>query len=138
MSQTNVKTGPIAMRCGEYLALATNHLVKLTHDAGTPQMVIPPSQEDITPYLVLEGTGTGGIGSFQPLEPSKNVRIPIAGTCNPGDILVLGNPGFEQAGRVTVLPSEPGNYRTIGIAEEAAVDGQHVLLRPYLAPITVT
>ena len=140
MSQTNVKTGPIVNPCGEDLTAAIDHLVMLSHDTGEPQMLLPTSEDDLVPYLVLEGAGVGENGSFQPLETNQNVRVQIVGTCNPGDTLVLADPAVAgQPGKVTVLPADPGTYRGVGIAEELAVDGQLLLLRPLpLGVITVT
>ncbi len=140
MSQTNVKSGSIPAACGEDLSNAADLLVVLSHDAGTPQMLLPTSQDDLVPYLVLEGAGDGETGSFMPVHPDKNIRVPIVGTCNPGDTLVLADPAVEgQPGKVTVLPADPGTYRGVGIAEELAVDGQLLLLRPLpLGVITVT
>ena len=138
MSQTNVKSGPIVKPCGEDLSNATDLLVTLSHDAGAPQMLLPTAQDDLAPYLVLEGAGAGENSNFMPVHPDKNIRVPIVGTCNPGDTLVLADPATE-AGKVTVLPEDAGDYRGIGIAEELGVDGQLLLLRPLpLGVITVT
>ena len=140
MSQTNVKTGPIVVPCGEDLSNATDHLVVLSNNAGEPQMLLPSAPDDLAAYLVLEGAGVGEDGSFQPLESSRNIRVPIVGSCNPGDTLILAYPAVEgQPGKVTVLPADPGTYRTVGIAEETGVDGQLLLIRPLsLATITIT
>ncbi len=140
MSQTNVKSGPIVAQCGEDLTNAADLLAVLSHDAGTPQMLLPTAQDDLVPYLVLEGAGAGENGYFMPVHPDKNIRVPIIGTCNPGDTLVLADPAVEgQAGKVTVLPAASGDYRGVGLAEELAVDGQLLLLRPLpLGVITVT
>jgi hypothetical protein len=140
MPQTNVKTGPIVKPCGEDLTAAIDHLVALTHNAGTPNIFLPTAQEDLVLYLVLEGAGAGENGYFMPVHSDKNIRVPIVGTCNPGDTLVLADPEVgDQAGKVTVLPVAPGTYRGIGIAEELGVDGQLLLLRPLpLGTITVT
>lgn len=140
MSQTNVKSGPIPAVCGEDLSNAADLLVVLSHDAGAPQMLLPTAQDDLVPYLVLEGAGDGETGSFMPVHPDKNIRVPIIGTCNPGDTLVLADPAGEgQAGKVTVLPAAAGSYRGVGIAEEQGIAGQLVLLRPLpLGVITVT
>ena len=140
MSQTNVKTGPIVNPCGEDLTNAADHLALLSHDTGEPQMLLPTAEDDLVPYLVLEGAGAGENGNFQPLESNQNVRVPIIGTCNPGDTLVLADPAVEgQPGKVTVLPVAAGTYRGVGIAEELAVNGQLLLLRPLpLGVITVT
>jgi len=139
MSQTNVKSGPIPAACGEDLSNAVDHLVVLSHDAGTPQMLLPTAQDDLVPYLVLEGKGAGEAGSFMPVHPDKNIRVPIVGTCNPGDTLVLADPAVEgQPGKVTVLPEDAGTYRGVGLAEEQGIDGQLLLLRPLpLGIITV-
>ena len=140
MSQTNVKTGPIVKPCGEDLTAAIDLLAMLSHDAGTPQMLLPTAEDDLVPYLVLEGAGAGENGYFMPVHPDKNIRVPIVGTCNPGDTLVLADPAVEgQPGKVTVLPAGAGTYRGIGIAEELGVDAQLLLLRPLpLGVITVT
>ena len=95
MSQTNVKTGPIVAQCGEDLSNAADHLVVLSHHTGEPQMLLPTAQNDLTLYLVLEGAGAGENGSFQPLETNQNIRVPIVGTCNPGDTLVLADPAVD-------------------------------------------
>ena len=139
MSQTNVKSGPIVAACGEDLTSAADLLVVLSHDTGTPQMLLPTAQDDLVPYLVLEGKGEGENGYFMPVHPDQNIRVPIVGTCNPGDTLVLADPAVDgQPGKVTVLPEDAGDYRGVGIAEEQGVDAQLLLLRPLpLGVITV-
>jgi len=140
MPQTNVKTGPIVIPCGEDLSSAADLLAALVHNAGTPNILLPTAQEDLVPYLVLEGAGVGENGYFMPVHSDRNIRVPIVGTCNPGNTLVLADPEVEgQPGKVTVLPAAPGIYRGVGIAEEQGVDGQLLLLRPLpLGLITVT
>jgi hypothetical protein len=140
MSQTNVKTGPVVFPCGEDLTGAADHIVVLSNNAGNPQIKLPTAQDDLVPYLVLEGSGAGENGSFQPLESTRNIRVPIVGPCNPGDTLILANPAIPgQAGKVTVLSALPGSYRGVGIAEEAGTNGQLLLLRPLpLGVITFT
>lgn len=140
MSQSNTKTGHIAIACGEDLTAAADHLVVLGHSTGTPQMTLPDSLTDPALYLVLEGAAADETGSFQPLTPDRNVRLPLIGTCNPGDTLVIADPSVEgQPGKVTVLPEDAGTYRAVAIAEEAGIDTQLVLARPAnLGLITVT
>lgn len=140
MPQTNVKSGPIPAVCGEDLTTAADHLAALTNETGTPTIYLPTAQDDLVPYLILEGATAGENGSFMPLHSDRNIRVPIVGTCNPGDTLVLADPEVEgQPGKVTVLPVAAGTYRGVGISEELAVDGQLVLLRPLpLGVITVT
>jgi hypothetical protein len=140
MSQTNVKFGPIALNCGEDLSAVADHLVVIGHSAGTPELKLPISQADHALYLVLEGSAAGETGYFLPLSPAANVRMPLVGTCNPGDTLVLADPAVEgQSGKVTVLPVDPGTYRVVAVAEEQGVDTQLVLSRPAnLGEITIS
>ena len=59
------------------------------------------------------------------------MRVPLKGTCNPGDTLVLADVGTAaDTGKVRALPATPGTYRGLAIAEEAGVDGQSVLAHP--------
>ena len=140
MSQSNVKFGPVPFNCGADLTEAADHLVVLGHDTGTPQMTLPDSLTANALYLVLEGAAAGETGYFLPTSPAANVRLPLIGTCNPGDTLVLADPATEgQPGKVIVLPETAGTYRAVAIAEEAGVDTQLVLARPAnLGTITVT
>jgi hypothetical protein len=64
------------------------------------------------------------------LEPARNVRVTLSGTCVPGDQLVLATPNGTVDGMVVKLPAAAGTYRLIGIAEETGANGQAVLLRP--------
>jgi hypothetical protein len=140
MSQSNVKFGPVPFNCGEDLTAANDHLVVLGHDTGTPQMTLPDSLTANALYLTLEGAAVGETGYFLPVTAAANVRLPLIGTCNPGDTLVLADPAVEeQPGKVTVLPEDAGTYRAVAIAEEAGIDTQLVLARPAnLGTITVT
>jgi hypothetical protein len=103
-------------------------------------MILPASLTAVALYLVLAGAASGENGEFQPLTPDRNVRLPLIGTCNPGDTLVIANPSVSgQPGKVIVLPTAAGTYRAIGVAEEKGVAGQLVLARPAnLGLITVT
>ena len=121
MSQTNVRTGPIPFTCATDLTDAKDRLVKL-HPTGMQL----PQYDDLPHYLVLEGAPAGETGSFLPLTPLQNVRIPLVGTCSPGNILILSN---ASLGAVKVVDAEE-DWTEIGIAEEAGVDGQLVLVRP--------
>ena len=131
MSQSNVKFGPVPFNCGEDLTAAKDHLVVLSHSDGTPQMILPDSLTDLALYLVLEGAAAGETGYFLPVSSAANVRLPLIGTCNPGDTLVLADPAVEgQPGKVIVLPEDAGTYRAVAIAEEQGIDTQLVLARP--------
>jgi hypothetical protein len=103
-------------------------------------MTLPDSLTDPALYLVLEGAAADATGYFLPLSSAANVRLPLIGTCNPGDTLVIADPSVEgQPGKVTVLPEDAGTYRAVAIAEEKGIDTQLVLARPAnLGTITVT
>lgn len=140
MSQTNVKTGPVSMPCGADLTAHADHLTVLSHSGGVPKMILPASLTAPALYLILAGAASGANGDFQPLTPDRNVRLPLIGTCNPGDTLVIANPSVSgQPGKVCALPATAGTYRVVAIAEEKGVAGQLVLARPAnLGLITVT
>jgi len=140
MSQSNIKFGPVPFNCGADLTAAADHIVVLGHSTGTPQMTLPDALTDHALYLVLEGNAVDETGYFLPISPAANVRVPLIGTCNPGDTLVLADPSVEgQPGKVIVLPETAGTYRAVAIAEEAGIDTQLVLSRPAnLGLITVT
>ena len=140
MSQTNVQTGSVSMPCGADLTAHADHLAVLSHSGGVPQMILPASLTAPALYLILAGAATGENGDFQPLTPDRNVRLPLIGTCNPGDTLVIANPSVAgQPGKVCALPATAGTYRAIGIAEEKGITGQLILVRPAnLGLITVT
>ena len=59
---------------------------------------------------------------------SENVRIRLKGTCNQGDLLIMATGG--DAGKVITVGSSTGKLFCVGVAEEAGVDGQLVLVRP--------
>jgi hypothetical protein len=121
MPQTNVKTGPIKHTCATDLTNATDHFAKLT-----PAGMTLPQYDEFPHYLVLEGAAAGEEGSFLPLSPVQNVRVPLVGTCSPGNTLILSN---ASHGAVTGIDAEE-DWTEVGIAEEAGVDGQLVLVRP--------
>ena len=140
MSQSNIKFGPVPFNCGADLTAADDHLVVLGHSTGTPQMTLPAAETDHALYLVLEGNAVDETGYFLPISPAANVRLPLIGTCNPGDTLVLADPAVEgQPGKVIVLPEDAGTYRAVAISEEQGINTQLVLARPAnLGLITVT
>ncbi|VGO12011.1 hypothetical protein PDESU_00559 [Pontiella desulfatans] len=128
MSQTNVKTGPIKHVCATDLSAAKDRLVKLT----TTGMALP-QYDDLPHYLVLEGAAAGETGSFLPLSPLQNIRVPLVGTCVAGQTLILS----ESSGAVKVIDAE-ADFTEVGIAEESGVDGQLVLVRPISPRYIVT
>ena len=139
MSQSNTRVGDIRVLAGEDLTDKEGYLVKLTHDAGVPEVKLPAAITDYALYLVQDENTDAGLVSIVPLEPIRNVRLKLKGTCNPGDVLGLAAIAGSDAGRVRALPTAGGTYRGLAIAEEAGVDGQLVLARPsMIGNITVT
>jgi len=119
--QSDCRYGGVAYAAGEDLSLKTAHLVKLN---SGKDFVLPESDQDITPYVLVQGADTGYLCGAVPVTPSGNCRVALSGACQPGQLLVATGDG-----RVTVYT--PGaTARVIGIAEEIGVNSQHVLLRP--------
>ena len=140
MSQTNTRVGDFVVLAGEDLTEKEGFLVKLTHDAGEPEVLLPTDNDDLALYVVLDGVADGELISIRPVEASRNVRAKLGGTCNPGDVLVLADVATaEDKGMLRALPAAAGTYRGLALAEEIGVDGQLVLCRPaMLGPIVVS
>jgi hypothetical protein len=118
---------------GESLVGMEGRLVKLSHDTGVPEVLLPAANSDYALYVVLDGAADAALVSVRPIEVGRTVRVPLKGTCNPGDVLVLADVATEaDKGKVRVLPATAGTYRGLGIAEQVGVDGQLVLIRPAL------
>ena len=134
MMQTDTRNGLIRVLAGADLSAKLGYLVKMTHDTGVPEVVLPAAIADLAVYLVDDGNADAALVSVEPLTGERNVRVKLKGTCNPGDVLVLADPSTAaDAGKVRALPAAAGTYRGIAIAEEKGVDGQLVLCRPYAA-----
>jgi hypothetical protein len=119
------------MLAGNDLTGKAGQLVKLINDNGTAYVKSPGSISDLTLFVVIEGGAALSLVSVRPLDPGRNVRLVLSGTCLPGDVLVLGDVTAEaDRGKVRALPTAAGTYRGLAIAEEAGVDGQLVLARP--------
>ncbi len=131
MSQSNTRVGDIRVPAGEDLTGITGRLVKMTHDNGNAEVALPTANSDYAFYVLIEGGANGAFVSVRPIEPGRNIRLALKGTCNPGDVLVLADVGTDaDKGKVRALPATAGTYRGLAIAEVDAVDGQLVLARP--------
>lgn len=116
---------------GETLTGMEARLVKLGHDGGVAEVKLPEANSDHVPYIMIEGGADSALVSVRPIQAERNVRVVLKGTCNPGDVMVLADVATAaDKGKVRVLPTAAGTYRGLGIAEEAGVDGQLVLVRP--------
>ena len=131
MSQSNTRVGDIPVLAGEDLSDKEGRLVKMTHDSGVAEVVLPTANSDYALYVLIEGAADAENVSVRPIEAGRNVRLRLNGTCNPGDVLVLADTGTAaDKGKVRALPAAADTYRGLAIAEEAGVDEQLVLARP--------
>ena len=130
MSQSNTRAGAIRVLAGESLTGLEGRLVKMTHDGGVAEVKLPADVADAALYVVVEGAADGELVSVQPLESGRNVRAVLKGTCNPGDAMCLAAIAGSDAGKVAALGASADVYFGVGVAEEAGVDGQLVLVRP--------
>jgi hypothetical protein len=133
MSQSNTRVGDFRVLAGESLVGMEGRLAKMTHDTGVPEVMLPEANSDHALYVVLEGGADAALVSVRPIESGRTMRVTLKGTCNPGDVLILADVATTaDKGKVRALPSTPGTYRGLGIAEQVGVDGQLVLVRPAL------
>lgn len=128
MSQTNVQTGRFPIIASE--AITGGLLVKPINSSNVLNVALPDSNTDEVPYLVVDTVASGAEADCIPLEPGKNVRLRLDGTCLPAAQLVLATPDGTNDGKVITIPATPGTYRLVAIAEEVGVDEQLVLARP--------
>ena len=131
MSQTNTRSGDIPVTAGEDLTGKEDRLVKVANDSGQTVAKLPEANSDLALFVLIEGAEADKTAALRPLSPERNVRLPLKGTCNPGDTLVLADVATAaDKGKVRALPAAAGTYRGLAIAEQAGVDGQLVLARP--------
>lgn len=128
-TQTNTKEGPFQVLAGENLTGMEGRVVKLTHDSGTAEVVLPNDVADEADYLLLEGGADGTLVTVLAISRDRSVRIRLDGTCNPGDKLTLGAINGTNDGKVRTLPAAADTYWVAFRAEEAGVDEQLVLCR---------
>lgn len=129
MSQSNTRVGDIRMKAGCDLTGKQGYLAKM-NDAFGPVVELVKFNGDRPLYVVIEGATTMALASVRPLEPGRNVRLVLSGTCNPGNTLVAMVEEGANNGKVQALPEAAGTYCGVAVAEEAGVDGQLVLARP--------
>ena len=131
MSQSDVRVGSFRVLAGEDLTGKEGFLVKLAHDTGVPEVKLPAAIADYALYVVINDGADAEPVDVMPLEAGVNVRVPLKGTCNPGDVLVLADTGTAaDKGKLRALPAAGGTYRGLAVAEEKGADGQLVLCRP--------
>ena len=139
MSQTNTQSGPITLPAS--VPIPAGRLVSIGNDSGKAVAALPVIATAEVPFVSEDTAEAGKNVPLRPLCPSQNVRVTLAGTCVPGDLLVLTTPDGTNNGMVTKLRNEEGTYRLIGIAEETGANAQAVRLRPVgqrLVTVTIT
>ena len=131
MSQSNTRVGDIRMKAGGDLTGKNGYLAKML-DVWGPAVDLVKFAGERPLYVIVEGVAPPQLVSVRPLEPGRNVRLVLSGTCNPGNTLVVMVEAGANNGKVQALPAEPGTYLGVAVAEEAGIDGQLVLARPSL------
>jgi hypothetical protein len=130
-TQTNCREGLLNLAAGQDLTGKSAYLGVLGNNAGKPKITLPATFADFALFLILDENVSGSPVTVEALDPVRDVRIVLKGTCNPGDILILADPATPaDAGKVRTIPATAGRYFRAGIAQEIGVDGQLVLLRP--------
>ena len=127
--QSNTKTGPFEVLAGENLTGKEGCVVKLTHDTGVAEVVLPNDVADEADYLLLAGGTDGTMVTVVAIDRSGNCRLRLNGTCNPGDKLTLAAIDGTHDGHVRTLPVAADTYWVAFRAEEAGVDEQLVKVR---------
>ena len=131
MSQSNTQVGDIRVKAGMELIGKEGYLAKM-NDAWGPVVELVKFTGDRPLYVITEGAAVSKLASARPLDPGRNVRLILSGTCNPGNTLVVMVEAGANNGKVQALPAAAGTYLGVAVAEEAGIDGQLVLARPSL------
>ena len=136
-TQSNTNEGPGPVLAGEDLTGMEGRRVKLTHNGGIAEVVLPTDVDDKADLLLLEGGADGSTVTVISFDEAGRCRVRLNGTCNPGDeltnIVSAGN-----AGKVQTLPAAADTYYVSLRALEKGVDEQLVLVSPILNARSVT
>ena len=137
-SQTNTRHGDLTFPSYEDLSGKEGRLVKLVNSSGVAKVALPDDVADRCLFVLIDGgDASGDHVVVRPLEPARNIRVPLSGTCNPGDRMTLAAIDGSLDGKAAALTAAADTYWVFGLAEEAGVDGQDVLIRPLLQQDTV-
>ena len=139
-TQSNVQQGPRVFVAEEILTGKEGYLGVVVNAAGKPQAALPSAIGALAFYMIHDGAVAGLESSLAPIVQGELYRIPLKGTCVPGDELVLADTATDaDRGKVRKLPTAAGTYRVLFLAEESGVDGQFTLCRAaHLGNVTVT
>lgn len=128
-TQSNIQEGPFKALAGENLTGMEGRVVKLTHDNGVPEVILPNDVADEAEYLLLEGGADGTEVTVVAIGRDCPVRLRLDGTCNPGDKLTLAAINGANDGKVRTVPATADTYWVGFRAEEKGVDEQLVKVR---------
>ena len=93
MSQNNtLPGGPKSINAGADLSGLEFRLVKIADAGSKPEVVLPTSVSDITPYVITEGAVHDLDCVVEPILTEDEKRVRANGTGSAGDILVLCDP----------------------------------------------
>ena len=137
--QSNTQPGRIVRPTASSLLSYLGRVVKMTSSAGQAVFGLPTASDDYVAYVIDDVNAYAPNVAAMPLSPDRNARAKLLGTCSVWDVLVLATIDGTSDGMLMKLPTTPGTYRAVGLAEEAGVDGQLVLFRPQaIGNITVS
>jgi hypothetical protein len=134
ITQSNVKpAGSRPFTAGEDLTDLEGRVLAFS---AAKTLSLPTTATAIALMLLLGGGASGAPVTAQSLLDGGQARVRLNGTCAAGDILVVdvtsGNKGKAKA-----LPATAGSYFALGVAVEAGVDEQLVLIEPLPRLVTV-
>ena len=130
-TQTNTQEGDLVFLANEDLTGCEGYLLKLVNDAGVTKVALPDAITDMCPFVLIEAGDEDENVIVRPLQPNRNVRLKLYGTCNPGDILIPNADGTHD-GMAYVKPDATSACHIAAVAEQIGVDGQLVLSRPLM------
>lgn len=128
-TQTNIQEGPFKVLAGENLTGMEGRVVKLSHDTGVPEVILPNDVADEAEYLLLEGSADGTEVTVVAIGRDCTVRLRLNGTCNPGAKLTLAPINGTDDGKVCTVPVAADTYWVAFRAEEKGVDEQLIKCR---------
>jgi hypothetical protein len=133
--QSNTTQGLVTYPAASDLSASIGCFAKI----GTDGNVSLPSANGFANFIIEDAYSTGGAvtppsatlsGSayecvLRPLDPARNMRVVVAAG------VTIASPGVQIAtnGSGKAYPASTGGY-VLGVAEESAVAGQYVLMRP--------
>jgi hypothetical protein len=129
--QTNIKpTGKIKFNSGEDLSLYSGRAVTGIANGSELEVILPLLESSDVHFIVDDGGALDADSELIPLVFGEERRLVAKGTIAAGATVVLADPSTSaDKGKIRTLPATEGRYTRLGIAEEAAVDGQHVRVR---------